>query len=85
MSDTSSFHAVLDRIEDEIGYFSIEPLGKIEIPMENLPSEVEEGSRVFIAVTIDAEGTQYLGDDAEKGLEDLEAETPELQYMDDLA
>lgn len=85
MSDSSSFHAVLDRIEDEIGYFSIEPMGKIEIPMENLPSEIEEGCRIFIAVTIDAEGTQYLGEESEKGLEEIESETPELQYMDDLA
>ena len=84
MSDTSSFHAVIDRIEDEVATLSIEPVGKIEIPVEYLPSEIEEGSRLFIQTVIDAEGTQYLGDDSKESLEELEEEEA-LEYMDDPA
>ena len=85
MSDTSSFHAVLDRIEEEVGIFSIEPTGKIEIPVEYLPSEIEEGCRLFIQVAIDAEGTQYLEEESGKAIEEVEESTEAYEYMDDVA
>ena len=84
MSDTSSFHAVIDRIEDDVAVLSIEPVGKIEIAIEYLPSEAEEGTRLFIQTVIDAEGTQYLADEATEVANENES-TTELEYIDDAA
>lgn len=85
MSDTSSFHVVVDRIEEDVAVLSIEPAGKVEIPVEFLPSEIEEGTRLFIQTAIDAEGTQYLAEEANEDVEEAETETAELEYMDDTA
>ena len=85
MSDTSSFHAVVDRIEDEVAVLSIEPVGKLEIPTEYLPSEIEEGTRLYFQTVIDAEGTQYLADESAESGDDVAEESTELEYMDEAA
>ena len=84
MSDSSHFQAVLERIEEDKAILSIQPVGRIEIPLEYLPSESEEGARLHFEVIIDAEGSQYIKK-APAEEEVPEEEEAAYEYSDDVA
>ncbi len=84
MSDSSHFQAVIERIEEDKAVLSIQPVGRIEIPLEYLPSEAEEGARLHFEVIIDAEGSQYIKK-APAEEESSEEEEAAYEYSDDVA
>ena len=86
MSETTTFHAVIDSIDEDIAVLSVEPVGSLKLPVDCLPSEAEEGMRLHFEVTIGAEGTQYMKKDTRKLVDDAEeVEEEAYEFSDETA